>query len=490
MPCYNNIVIHRAIIALALLSLLGAPVFAGEEACRIRICNQSDGLVQISLDGGASFSTVGRVKHPANARIVGFAAASYVPHGTVAATAIHGIRIKTGQYALGIGKAQQAMLFSIEPREFWSIPRGYGGHQPRSSGIYTDIYAGHSIFRNQSPYVGNVVYVERDHALQALPEDYTPIVGEVFVIIVTRPDKPIASIEFDNKAQGNVTVRYPDESSEVIASVDRPVKGIGRYDGATFTGVGAINTNHGGVLTISTSPTCPPMVVEGGSVETRGGFMIQPRYHVSEQGETSPQVMVIGPKTADQSDGRGHIQSKPTLEGTPPIFFGNINTTRHWGKPDYSFTAQIKIDDGDWEDMPQIIGKVNDAFTPNYLNSYFAAKNRHRNIKQGVTAIRLLFPKYDPTLLACDLLQEVSDYTSRVKDIKKVEAKTTIALAKPNIGSKIVNFYLDGAPVYTASGSSIRWDWDTTKASNGLHEVQIETNDSSLVERRILLVCN
>lgn len=472
--------VYRAIIALALLGLLCAPVLAGEEACRIRVHNEVDGLVQVSLDGGASWSTVGRVQHPANARIEGFAAASYVPHGRVAATAIHGIRIKTGQYALGIGKAQQAMLFSIEPREFWTIPNGFGGHRPRCSGIYTDIFAGHSIFRNESPYVGNAVYVERDHKLQPLPEDYTPIEGETFVIVVTRAEKLISSIEFENKAQGKVTVSYADGSSEVIASVDRPVKGTGRYDGTTFTGVGAVNTNHGGVLTISTAPTCPPMIVEGGDKETRGGFMIQPYYHVTEQGETSPQVMVIGPKDS----------KTPRIEGTPPVFFGNINTTRYWGKPECSFRVQVRIDGGDWEDAPEIVGKVDDAFTPAYLSKYFAEKNRPRDIKQGVTSVRLLFPKYDATQLARDVKQEVSEYTARVKDVKPVKGTMVVTPANPGAVDHLVSFYLDGTLMNMSSRQPVRWVWDTTKASNGLHELQIETEGSSVIEKRVALVEN
>ena len=48
---------------------------------------------------------------------------------------------------------------------------------------------------------------------------------------------------------------YPDGSAEQIASVDRPVQGTGRYDGTTFTGVGAVNTSHGGVLTVSPNGT-------------------------------------------------------------------------------------------------------------------------------------------------------------------------------------------------------------------------------------------
>lgn len=456
--------------------LLSAACFAGDESCRIRVHNEAGGLVQVSLDGGTRWNTVGRVKSPANARILGFAAASYTPHGSVAATAVHGIRIKTGQYALGIGKAQGAILFSIEPLEFAKIPKGFGGHQPRSSGIYTDIFTGHSIFRNESPYVGNAVFVERNHTLLPLPEDYTPIEGETFVIVVTRPDKPISEIDFENKPRGNVTVLYPDGKSNVIASVDRPVKGTGRYDGTTFTGVGSVNTNHGGVLTISTAPTCLPRTVEGGPEETRGGFMVQPYYHVSEQGEQSPQVMVVGPKDSQ----------KPHLEGTAPLFFGNINLSRYWGDEAHSYRAQVRIDDGPWEAPPELIGKIDNAFTPAYLEKYFADKGNPRSVKDGVTAVRLLFPKFDAKLIARDLAQETTDYTKRVTDEKIVRKTTSVNPSYGSVG--LVNFYLDGTLEFMTTSEPYRWEWDTTQCSNGLHEIEIES--TGRVERRIVLVEN
>lgn len=474
-----EVVIQRAILTLSLLIATLLPVLASDEACRIRVHNEPSGLVQVSLDRGETWATVGRVRSPANARIFGFAAASYVPHGTVAATAVHGIRIKTGQYALGIGKAQKAMLFSIEPLEFSRIPNGYGGHLPRSSGIYTDIFSGRSIFRNESPYVGNSVFVERDRVLRPMPEDYTPIEGETFVIVVTRPDKPISEIDFENKPQGQVTVLYPDGSSEVIASVDRPVKGTGRYDGTTFTGVGSINTNHGGVITISTAPTCPPMIQEGGAQETRGGFMIQPYYHVKEQGEESPQVIVVGPKDS----------KKPRMEGTPPLFFGNINLSKYWGHPENSYRAQVKIDDGPWEETPKILGKVDDSFTPKYLEAHFLAKGAPRKVTQGVTAVRILFPKPDPNLLARDLADEAVEYTKRVKDVKSVKGTASVTPSAIPNGNRLTSFYLDGTPAFVTSAGSCRWDWDTTRATNGLHEIEIEVAGAT-VEKRVLLVAN
>ncbi|MCL5105566.1 MAG: hypothetical protein M1133_15840 [Armatimonadetes bacterium] len=478
----------RILIALLLFvaSCVGAasPDRSSDEFCRIRIQNTPGGLVQVSLDGGATYGAVGGVTAPANARIVGFAAASYIPHGTVAATAVHGLRIKTGSFAQGVGKAQMPLMFSITPIEFAKIPAGYGGHIPRSSGILTDIYSGCSIFRNFSPYVGNAVFVERDHRLLLLPEDYTPAAGETFVIIVKRPARPPLEIDFENRSGGAVTAIYPDGVVEAVASVDRAVKGVGRYDGTSFTGVGSVNTNHGGVLTISTAPICPPRTREGGATETRGGFMVQPYYHVAEQGEGAVQVMVIGPKD----------KSKPALEGTPPLFDGFINLTRFPGRPDLSYRAQVRIDDGPWEDMPQITGRVDDAFSAAYLQEHFAKAGKDRKIEKGVTAIRLLFPEYDPKALANELAREVSEYTRRAlgSGIKAVSGTVNIAPSKPYRNAAAVTYYVDGSPVFVSNRRPHIFGWDSTRVPNGFHSVGIDviTGSATFAETRRMLVQN
>lgn len=457
-----------------------------EEIYRIRVDNVQNGLIQVSMDQGSTYSTVGRVKTLANARIKGFAAASYIPHGSVAATAVHGIRIKTGQFAEGIGKAQKPMLFSITPSEFSKIPEGYGGHRPRSSAIYTDIYTGHSIFRNESPFVGNPVYREREHHLEPLPEDYIPAEGDIYVILVQKPLRVPSEIVFENRNDGTVTANYPDGTSEIIAHVDRPVKGIGRYDATTFTGVGAINTSHGGVLTVSTAPVCPPGTCEGGPVETRGGFMVQPYYHSNEQGDGSPQVMVVGPKD----------KAKPHMEGTPPLFSGFINLSSISGHPENSYRAQIKIDDGEWENLPKVIGKVDGALTAEGLQSYFAKRGDNRKIERGVTAVRLLFPKYDPKVIAADLAKETSDYMARTIKAGITSISGTIGLSPKNPPSdtRMTTFYIDGAPIYMCNGAHGKFDWDSRKVPNGLHTIDIEmVRDSVMpptVESRRLLIKN
>lgn len=465
------------------ISLFGSEVDTNE-VYRIRINNRPGGLVQVSLNEGKSYQCVGRVTTAANARILGFNASSYTPQGEIAATAIHGIRIKTGQFAEGTGKTQRPMMFSITPKEFAKIPRGYGGHSPRSSGILTDIYSGHSIFRNESPYVGNPVFIEKDDGLIELPQDYTPVEGDIYVIIVKKAIKMPTEIDFENHVDGNVTMFFADGTKEHVASVDRPVTSIGRYDGTTFTGVGTINTNHGGVLTISTAPICPPGTCEGGSVETRGGFMIQPYYHVIDQGEYKGQVMVVGPRD----------KTRPRMEGTPPLFFGYFNLAYYPDHPENSYRTQIKIDDGDWEDVPKFVGKIDNAFSPEYLQSYFAKLGKDRTIKTGVTAVRVLFPKYDAKLIARDLAKEASGYTSRALKIGLKAVHGTFSLAPKNTYAAIdtVNYYIDGKIIDVSNKFPYKINWDSKQVSNGLHSLAIETivNSNSSVESKQILVKN
>lgn len=440
---------------------------AAAELYRIRVENRHGGLVQVSPDEGDNYSAVGRVKVPANARITGFGAASYAPRATVAAVAVHGIRIKTGQSAMGIGKAQRPLIFSISPWQFAETPKRYGGHIARSSGIVTDIDAGTTIFRNLAPRVGSRVCLERDRSLQPLPEDYIPLVGDVFVILVDSPRDAPREVVFENRAGGSVTAVYADGSSRTLTEVCRPVKGTGRYDATTFTGVGAINTNHCGVITISTAPVCPPVTKEGGPVETRGGFMIQPYYHAHEQGETSPQVMVVGPRD----------NSKPHIEGTPPLFSDCIALSWYPESTENSCRAQVKIGDDGWTNPPEVVGKADSALSQ-------------------VTAVRLLFPEYDAALIAREIARGAENCTDKAlrSGLKPWKGAQRISFTKPPRAPSVATLYVDGRAVCVSNRYPYDCAWDTTKASNGLHSVRIEAVPDSgqgpVREEMLVLVRN
>jgi len=466
-------------LAVACWTLAFGPAYAeGErEICRIRIYNAPRGSIQVSCDRGQRFVTVGRVIQPANSTIHSFAAASYVTAGTVAATAVHGLRIKVGQRGIGVGAAQEPLSFSIVPREYARTPTGYGGHLPGNSGIQTDIGAGQTIFREFAPFVGNSVYLQdASGRLSSIPTDYTPRVGDVVVIMVEKPSKFPTEIVFENRQDGAVTARYADGTTDRITDVLHPVLGIGRYDGTSYTGVGGINTNHGGVITISTAPIYRGKLQEGRGVERRGGFMIQPSNHAKTQGATPPQVMVVGSR-----DPAG-----TPMEARAPLFRGCLSPAFDPASPANSVRAQMRIDDGNWEDLPAIVGKIGDALESSYLNELFERKGIKRKVKTGVTAIRILFPSLSPAYLQARLKASERQYSYAMIQLPVigktgvVNGVLTINASLRNIDrAMFISFYIDGELKSMTNSPPFAYDWDTTTVKNGEHEIEVQALDSS-----------
>ena len=480
----RNSIIRRfaAVLALAACSTFvfqcRARAEDSREMCRIRVYNAPRGSVQVSCDKGKTFVTVGRVIRPSNSAIHGFAAAGYTPSGAVAATAIHGMRIKVGQHGIGIGAAQEPLTFSIVPREYATTPRGYGGHLPGESGVVTDIGAGRTIFREFAPFVGNPVYLEDSSGrLSSMAGGYTPRIGDVIVIIVERPAKYPTEITFDNRQGGAVIAKYPDGSTDHITDVLHSVSGVGRFDGASYSGVGAINTNHGGVITISTAPIYRGDLQEGRGVERRGGFMIQPSNHAKTQGPTPPQVMVVGWKGP----------AGTPMEGREPLYQKYLSLAFDPKYPEHSYRTQVRIDDGDWEDMPVLVGKIDDAFEASYLNEFFAKKDIKRKVETGVTAFRILTPKLDPAYLQARLKASERKYTIASVQLPAI-GKTGVVSGVLTINAALRNFdriafvafYIDGDLKSMTNSQPFSYDWDTTTVTNGEHEIEVRALDAGV----------
>ncbi len=373
----------RVVLALFIYLYITVAVGAEEvELFRIRVENSTGGVVQVSLDSGRSYTTIGKVNRPATTTYQGFAASAYVPDSTVAATAVHGLRLKVKTKLIN-GK-KRPMTISLVPAEFVHIPPGYGGHIPYDSGIYTDIPSGTGIFRNFAPLVGNPMRLERGSRPVYLPADWEPSPGDVIIIIVKRPEPYLREIEFDNKVGGAVRARYTDGREEHIATVTSPLGGVGRFDGTSYTGVGLINTNHPGVITVSTAPISMSSLMEGYGDERRGGFEIQPYEHAKTQ-PPMPQAMVVKPVTG----------GKP-LEGAPPLFFGYIGLAYDNGNPEESLRVEVKIHNGQWQSMPQLVGRLDTALSD-----------------LGVSHIRFVFPKLERESLKKLLKAEEMQFLAR-----------------------------------------------------------------------------
>ena len=355
--------LHNRILIFGLaLGIVQALPSTASGLFRIRFENQVNGRVQVRIEGQKTWDVVGHVNQPATQAIPTFAAAAYVPPASVAATAVHGIRIRTPSASpLPVG-------ISIQPRQFLTLPAGYGGHIPGRSAIGTDIDAGTTIFRQLAPVVGDTVMLERMGQTFPIPSDWQPAQGDVLLIQCCEPDDPLLDVVFENHVGGNVTTRYKKAGEKLIGTVKQPVRGIGRFDGTSYTGEGAINTNHGGVITISTAPNSQP-VDEGREPETRGGFEIQPYQHSLSQ-PVMPQAMIVAP-----------IDASNTFEGEAPLFLGNLPLGTG------SSVVDVRIGNGAWRPIPILMGKIDDALTPQGL-----ARLAPEAGAGGVTAIRITRP--------------------------------------------------------------------------------------------------
>ena len=410
------------IFLLLQLFLLQQPVRSADnsELFRIKILNRPGGRIEVSSDKGMNYSRVGMVTDAAITTAEGFLAAKYAANGTIAATAVHGLRIKTS--GATSGSRYENRIISILPIEFHTEPERFGGHVAGNSGIMTNIPAGTSIFRNLAPFAGNQVYLQKSGILSKLPFDYSPEINDSLVIIVSLPDVMPNEIIFENRKDGTVEARYGDRK-EVIATVKQPVTGIGRFDATGYTGVGAINTNHGGVITVSTAP------LNGGEfgpskLETRGGFQIVPSKHASTL-NISPQLMIVAPVDADKQ-----------LEGSSPLFCGCIGLAFDSSDERTCFYADMKTDTSDWLPLPSLVGKYDDALIgPGKRMAY----------------LRLRLPVYTKKWVVSQIQKSTTDYLniSRMNAAKKNQIinDNIISLSMDKIfknNAEYVNLYLDG----------------------------------------------
>jgi len=367
-------------------------------------------------------------------------------------------------------------LFSIVPREYRDLPDSFGGARTGGSGIYTDIAAATSIFRGLAPLVGNPVFRERDGGvLENLPLDYWPKVGDILVIQVQRPALMPFEIDFPNRAGGLVEEVFPNGDRAAVAEVTHPVYGIGRYDATSYSGVGMINTNHPGVITISTAQEAEVDISdEERGWERRGGFQIVPSIHAREDRTPPPSMLIVAPPPGDTHP----------LEGTYPLFSGLIGLANTPGSDNESYRVESKIDHGEWEQMPEFIGDDPLQFTPIPLCEYFADRGIQRSVKDGVTDFRIVFPRPDADFaanqvrLAIHSAAKSSINVARADDsdsLVRGHVHVNVNLKGDGANLKYIALLIDGeARAYSnADDRPYSFDWDTRVESNGHHIVAI-----------------
>ncbi len=431
------------------------PAFPQTETHRIRIVNAEDGAIQISDDVGKTWHLIGRVTAPATESLPGYSAAGYAQPSTLSAVAVHGLRIRVGDFS-----ASDPLLINILPREFAQTPNKFGGQVSGLSGIYTTIPVGDSIFRELSPFVGNPVQRENGPGggLSSLPLNYRPQVGDILQIIVLAPRNPLTQVFFQNKAGGEVRVSYADGTNTLLTHVVKPVVGVGRYDGCSYTGVGAINTNHDGVITVSTAPVSTSPLFEGVGDERRGGFQIQPAFHNAQgDGAGAPSVLVIGSRKKPPA---------PEMEGTPPLFFGYFDLA--WGKdqPAHSWRAEVQLHNGPWVTMPTRVGSNPTALA-------------------AVTALRLVRTSAgDKAWRGAQIKIAERDYFEQAAAAARAgrtplqHGMVTVSAAAPDPRTAYVVFYVDGQLKGVTNTPPYRVTWDTHRVPDGEYVLEAVAQDA------------
>ena len=430
------------------------PQFPQVESHRIRIVNSLDGAIQISTDAGRTWHLIGRVTAPAMQSLMGYSASGYAQPGTVAATAVHGLRIRVGDL-----DTPDPLLINILPIEFSRTPTLFGGHVSGLSGIYTNIAVGTSIFRELSPLVGNSVFQESGmgSGQSLLPLNFIPKAGDVLQITVLQPANPLAEVFFDNVAGGAVRVTYADGTNRLLTHVVKPVVGIGRYDGCSYTGVGAINTNHDGVITVSTAPVTTSPLFEGTGEERRGGFQIQPAFHNAQgDGAGAPSVLVIGSRKKPAA---------PEMEGTPPLFYGYFDLGWSLDQPKHSWRMEVQHKHGPWQHMPTLIGSRPLALAD--VTALRLVRDSPADALWREAQVRIAEKEY--------AAQALADARAGRSLIERGEV--TFSAAAPDRRTAFVAFYLDGELRGITNTAPYSFNWNSTDVPDGEYVIEAQAQD-------------
>ncbi len=234
-------IISRLFLFVLIAIFASIPGFAyGSLNFIIKIENKSNGEITL-LENGKE-TRCGNVLKPAvslNTRP--FTATKWGKVNTVVASAVNAIHI-----------LKKHGIISILPFKSYS-----SGARSKSS-ILTNVPPQYTIFGGgYSPFVGSKVICK--------PEKGVP---KEIEIVVSKKKSEIAELIFQNSVGGKIIAIYINGERKVIGRVIKPVKGVGRFTGSKFTGVGRVRANHPGVICISTSPL--------GKI---GGFQIIPYKH-------------------------------------------------------------------------------------------------------------------------------------------------------------------------------------------------------------------
>jgi hypothetical protein len=482
------------------------------ETHRIRIGNRKGGAIEISLDGGQNWVTVGRVTQPATDTGAGFTALAAAPPGSIAAISVEGLTVRS---APGGHPAPAHQGETAKPRIFRLLP---AGRPASAAGIGTDVAAGHGIFGPLAPPLGSKLLLETaTGAAQPLPGGYIPQVGDHLIIVATVPADAPAMLVFENKTGGRVLSVSPTGDETVVGQVRRPLRGVERYPATEGAECGSVVSHFPAAIVVASTSAKPGEL---------GGFLIQPVSAFRRSGvqafgadKHSPAVDASVPErlnartperlnAGESEDGSVLVVDHLALSG--PAFGVPITLSPAGGSLVGETRVEARLDGGPWEPLPAAVGSTPAAFTGEALTQQFAALGTPRHLAEGVTHLRLILAPPSPERLRAALARaavagsaalaaapdrppparpairsaaahpEARPIGSRKGAPVKGARKGTLRIVANIQGRGIVYvmFYVDGHIRKLTNTPPFEWLWDTRGTPNGIHSLEIRGADA------------
>lgn len=301
----------------------------------------------IRLADGEAIPAGRVVAVPASTKWPAYTASGWGRPGTVAASAVNAIHL-----LLSV-EEERGRTVSLLPAETFAPAAGAG------NAVVIDVPAGRGLFGAWAPPVGSAVTVMGAEGIRPLDAQSPPAAGErLFIDVVERPGPYM--VDIDNRPGGDVLAWIDGYGARKIASVVRPLGGVGRFGGSQFQDRSRLRANHTGVICISTS--------RRGEV---GGFQILPLLHAHSPEMKSAweltQWLIIEPVDGD-------------FVGTAPLFSGHLvpgpaqgeSLWDLWSTYGRRSLALCRLDGGPWQKLPLLEGRDDGALRDlTHLRIYF-----------------------------------------------------------------------------------------------------------------------
>lgn len=439
-----------SLLALVAFALRPPPIDASVqnplilETHRIRVTNQVNGKIEVSLDGGRSWETIGRVSRPASVTGVGTRALEAAVPATVSGSGPESVSVRVPTTL-------------ATPR--W-LRIAAAGEAPNNAACQSDIAAGESIFRPLAPPPGSQVFLEKEGRREPLPTNYLPRPGDQVVIVCERSPEAPGAVVLENREGGQVAMVTPLGEEKLIGRVRQPLRGIGRYAGTERAGQGALVSYQSTTVVVSTAGRMRRLDAHDRPLDERGGFVLQPA-ESELKGATHPESQILIEAVAAEG------KAKPAASA---LFSLPVPLTTGVPIDPAPSRVEVRIDGGEWEPMPDLRGGIGAA---EMLARLSAALGKDRTIKEGITHLRIV-PGASPLAVYRHFVR-LAVAPRAANGVQR--GRVTITANAAGAGIVFVSFYLDGTLTKVTNQPPFVWDWDTSRAANGLHLIEIRGAD-------------